>query len=82
MPKPPGYRPPARALHWLVALAVLSMIPAGLVMTREGIPRPLQDALFLFHKNLGTLLIPVILVYTGYSYWVFRGKIGADAGYH
>ena len=66
MPKPPGYRPPARALHWLVALAVLSMIPAGLVMTREGIPRPLQDALFLFHKNLGALLIPVILVRIAY----------------
>ncbi|WP_112875100.1 cytochrome d ubiquinol oxidase subunit II [Paracoccus endophyticus] len=28
------------------------------------------------------LLIPVILVYTAYSYWVFRGKVGADAGYH
>lgn len=28
------------------------------------------------------LLVPVILVYTGYSYWVFRGKVDPDAGYH
>lgn len=59
---PPGYRPPARWLHWIVAAAVLLMIPAGLIMTREGIPRPLQDTLFLFHKNTGVLLVPVILV--------------------
>ena len=32
---------------------------------------------------IGTLfLIPVILTYTGWSYWVFRGKVRADAGYH
>ena len=31
----------------------------------------------------GTLfLLPVILVYTGWSYWVFRGKVRADTGYH
>jgi len=27
------------------------------------------------------VLVPVILVYTAWSYWVFRGKV-ADAGYH
>jgi cytochrome d ubiquinol oxidase subunit II len=32
---------------------------------------------------LGTLfLLPVILLYTGWSYWVFRGKVRADIGYH
>jgi cytochrome d ubiquinol oxidase subunit II len=31
----------------------------------------------------GTLfLIPVILMYTAWSYWVFRGKVRAGAGYH
>ena len=31
----------------------------------------------------GTLfLLPVILIYTGWSYWVFRGKARADIGYH
>jgi cytochrome d ubiquinol oxidase subunit II len=32
---------------------------------------------------VGTLfLLPVILVYTSWSYWVFRGKVRADVGYH
>lgn len=61
-----GYGTLARILHWIVALAVLLMIPAGLIMTREGLGRGLQDALFLFHKNIGTLLIPIILVRLAY----------------
>ncbi len=32
---------------------------------------------------VGTLfLLPVILVYTAWSYWVFRGKVRAEIGYH
>jgi cytochrome d ubiquinol oxidase subunit II len=32
---------------------------------------------------IGTLpLLPVILMYSGWSYWVFRGKVRADVGYH
>ncbi|HMM64540.1 MAG TPA: cytochrome d ubiquinol oxidase subunit II, partial [Mesorhizobium sp.] len=32
---------------------------------------------------VGTLfLLPVILMYTGWSYWVFRGKVRAEIGYH
>jgi len=32
---------------------------------------------------IGTLfLLPVIFAYTGWSYWVFRGKVRADIGYH
>jgi cytochrome d ubiquinol oxidase subunit II len=32
---------------------------------------------------IGTLfLIPVIFTYTGWSYWVFRGKVRGDTGYH
>ena len=32
---------------------------------------------------VGTLFLqPVILFYSGWSYWVFRGKVRADAGYH
>lgn len=32
---------------------------------------------------VGTLfLLPVILVYSSWSYWVFRGKVRADVGYH
>ncbi|MEE4376459.1 MAG: cytochrome d ubiquinol oxidase subunit II [Candidatus Competibacteraceae bacterium] len=28
------------------------------------------------------ILIPIILGYTAYSYWIFRGKISQDMGYH
>jgi len=32
---------------------------------------------------IGTLvLLPVILMYTSWSYWVFRGKVRSDIGYH
>src|SRR5271169_4579756 len=32
---------------------------------------------------IGTLfLLPVILTYTAWSYWVFRGKVRSDIGYH
>lgn len=27
-------------------------------------------------------LLPIILAYTAYSYWVFRGKVNATGGYH
>ncbi len=28
------------------------------------------------------VLLPIILAYTGYAYWVFRGKVRAGEGYH
>lgn len=32
---------------------------------------------------IGTLfLLPIIVMYTGWSYWVFRGKVRSDIGYH
>jgi cytochrome d ubiquinol oxidase subunit II len=27
-------------------------------------------------------LLPVILIYTAWSYWVFRGKVRGEVGYH
>ena len=27
-------------------------------------------------------LIPTILAYTAFSYWVFRGKVTGETGYH
>ena len=41
---------------------------------------PAESQLFLL---VGVLfLLPIILGYTAYSYWVFRGKVTRDAGYH
>ncbi len=39
-----------------------------------------QSQAFLLVGTL--LLLPIILMYSGWSYWVFRGKVRADTGYH
>lgn len=41
---------------------------------------PPESQLFLLVGML--FLIPVILVYTAWSYWVFRGKVTGETGYH
>lgn len=28
------------------------------------------------------ILVPIILAYTAWAYWVFRGKVDASSGYH
>lgn len=57
----PAYRAPARALHWLTAILVLTTLPAGQVMVMTGIPRSLQDALFLYHKSVGVLILLLVV---------------------
>ncbi len=41
---------------------------------------PYKSQLFMFVGAV--VLIPIILAYTGYAYWVFRGKLDPDKGYH
>jgi cytochrome d ubiquinol oxidase subunit II len=41
---------------------------------------PFASQLFMFVG--AAVLVPVILIYTGYAYWVFRGKLDPDQGYH
>lgn len=55
-----GHGTTARVLHWLVAALILPMIAVGLLMVRPGLGRALGDALYLFHKNVGSLLILLI----------------------
>ena len=57
-----GYGTTARLFHWITALMVIGMIPAGAIMVREGLARPTQDMLFIFHKNTGTILLVLILL--------------------
>ena len=57
-----GYRRPARWLHWIMAALVLLMIPAGLIMVQKGLARPVQDALYLFHKNTGVILLGLLVI--------------------
>lgn len=56
----PAYTSTARALHWLTALMVLIIIPAGIAMTYLA-SGPAQDFLFHIHRSTGAILIPVIL---------------------
>ena len=55
------YANPARLLHWLMAALILLTIPAGLIMVRPEMGRELQNALFIFHKNAGVLLLLLIV---------------------
>lgn len=55
------YSTPARLFHWGMALLILATIPAGLIMVQSGIGRSLQNALFLYHKNVGVMLLVLVV---------------------
>jgi cytochrome bd ubiquinol oxidase subunit II len=54
------------------------IVPPGITIWDASSPPSSQ--LFLLAGALA--LIPIILAYTTYSYWVFRGKIGVETHYH
>jgi cytochrome b561 len=59
--RPLGYSASAKWLHWLIAIAVIALIPMGLVMKRvldEGAPR---DRLYDFHEALGAAVLLVMV---------------------
>ena len=59
---PARYPRLSRLLHWLTVILVLSTIPAGLIMVQEGLSRPLQNSLFLYHKNIGPVILILVLL--------------------
>ena len=40
------------------------------------------DASLGFALVGAVILVPIILAYTAYAYWVFRGKVDPESGYH
>lgn len=54
------------------------IVPTEVTIWEAAAPRASQ----IFMLVGAAVLIPVILAYTAYAYWVFRGKIDADTGYH
>jgi cytochrome bd ubiquinol oxidase subunit II len=61
-----------------MAISLFPMIVPHQLKLWEAASSPRTQA-FL---PVGTLfLLPVILTYSGWSYWVFRGKVRADVGY-
>ncbi|HRY23774.1 MAG: cytochrome d ubiquinol oxidase subunit II [Geminicoccaceae bacterium] len=55
-----------------------NLVPPALTIAEAAAPT--SSLLFLLVG--AALLIPMILAYTAYSYWVFRGKVGPADGYH
>jgi cytochrome d ubiquinol oxidase subunit II len=62
-----------------LAISLWPMIVPHRFTLWEAAASPSTQAFLL----VGTLLLlPIILTYTAWSYWVFRGKVRADIGYH
>jgi cytochrome d ubiquinol oxidase subunit II len=81
----------AEQLPFLLALAlfVLSYIGLGISLYPHIVPPSLTiwdaaapESSLKFLLAGGAVLLPIILVYTGYAYWVFRGKVTPGSGYH
>jgi cytochrome d ubiquinol oxidase subunit II len=78
--------------YWpfLIALALFALGLAGLGISMYPyvVPRAitLWDAAapsssLEFMLVGAVVMVPIILAYTGYAYWIFRGKTGSE-GYH
>ncbi|TCZ60861.1 cytochrome d ubiquinol oxidase subunit II [Roseicella aquatilis] len=54
------------------------IVPPDITIWEAASPRSSQ----LFMLVGAAVLIPIILAYTAYAYWIFRGKVKAGQGYH
>lgn len=80
----------AERLPFVMALAIFGLCFAGLAISifPYAVPRAVTiwqaaaPPISLWFMLVGTAVImPLILAYTGWAYWVFRGKVGLH-GYH
>lgn len=81
-------RKDAQPFFWALALFGLCLVGLGISIWPNVIPArvtiweaaaPYRSQLFMLVG--AAVMVPVILAYTAWSYWVFRGKVGHD-GYH
>jgi cytochrome d ubiquinol oxidase subunit II len=62
-----------------IAISLWPMIVPHQITLWDAASSPRTQAFLM----VGTLfLLPIILMYTGWSYWIFRGKVRGDVGYH
>ena len=54
------------------------LVPTSVTIWEAAAP----DTSLEFLLTGAVVLIPLILTYTAYSYWVFRGKVNSAGGYH
>jgi cytochrome d ubiquinol oxidase subunit II len=72
-----------------LSLFILSFIGLGISFYPHIVPNSVTiwdaagpDNSLAFLLVGAVVLIPLILAYTAYSYWVFRGKVNGQCGYH
>jgi len=54
------------------------IVPGALTIAEAAAP----ESSLAFLLVGAAILVPIILTYTGYAYWVFRGKVDPEEGYH
>lgn len=54
------------------------VVPGQVTIWQAAAPRSSQ----IFMLVGVAVLVPIILAYTAYAYWVFRGKVDPETGYH
>jgi cytochrome bd ubiquinol oxidase subunit II len=81
----------AQATPFLGAIGLFVLSYLGIAISLYPMIVPFHFTLWEAASSLSTqafllvgtlVLLPVILMYTGWSYWVFRGKVRSDIGYH
>ena len=73
-----------------IALLGLCFVGLGVGLTPYVVPRAITihqaaapDSSLMFMLIGALIMLPLILGYTGYSYWIFRGKVRpGEGGYH
>ena len=60
-----AYDMTARALHWITAILVLTMLPLGVVIANRW-GGEWKDWLYNLHRSIGTVVMLVILIRVGY----------------
>jgi cytochrome d ubiquinol oxidase subunit II len=79
----------SRPFFLTLALFALSYAGLGISMYPYIVPQSITIAQAAAPENSQifmlfgvAILVPLILAYTGWAYWVFRGKVRAGMGYH
>jgi len=54
------------------------IIPSSITIWQAAAPHKSQ----VFMLIGVSVLLPLIIAYTAYAYWIFRGKVDVDSGYH
>ena len=79
----------ARPFLLSIALFLLAFLGLGISVWPDAVPyswtlwEAASSPPTLAFVGLGVaVIVPIILGYMSFVHWVFRGKIGADAGYH